>query len=310
MLHLAIVLAVCTLAAQVSGNNLSVCTGAVISSRIVSRWTGIWIAVAGYSLGLVVEGPAMRTGFAKLMPNSTDSLVLVALATGIVIFVVAHLQRVPQSLSQTFAAVILGIGAARHLAINRAFVFTMLAFWICAPLASIVAIVFLMRVSRRILGERSIWGTVRKIKASLLVLSFFAAFTLGANTIGFVCAAIPYDPRTLVLVVLAIVVGSTRLSAGELRRVGNEIVAMRYINAITAQFSSIALIEAATLVGVPLSNSVVFTSGVFGAGFSYKHRLLTAKAAKTIAYAWLAMPVIGFLIGYVAAAILARHAFG
>jgi PiT family inorganic phosphate transporter len=311
VLHLAIVLAACTLVAQVSGNNLSVCTGAVISSRIVSRWTGAWIAVAGYSLGLVVEGPAMRPAFAKLMPGaSPDSLVMVALGAGIVIFVVAHLTRVPQSLSQTFAAVILGIGAARHLAVDRAFVLTMLAFWIGAPLASIVVIVFLMRVSRRILSERNVWGTTRKIKASLLALSFLAAFTLGANTIGFVYAAVPYDPRTLALVVLAIVVGSTRLSAGELRRVGNEIVAMRYVNAITAQFSSIALVEAATLLGVPLSNSVVFTSGVFGAGFSYKHRLLTAKAAKTIAYAWLAMPVIGFLMGYAAAAILARHAFG
>jgi inorganic phosphate transporter, PiT family len=310
VLHLAIVLAVCALVAQVSGNNLSVCTGAVISSRIVSRGTGIWIAVVGYAFGLVAEGPVMRAAFAKLMPGATDMLVMIALGAGIVIFAIAHLTRVPQSLSQTFAAVILGIGAARHLAIDPAFVITMLAFWIGAPLASIVVIVFLMSLSRRLLGGRNVWSTARTIKASLLALSFFAAFTLGANTIGFVYAAVPYDPRTLAIVMLAIIVGATRLSAGELRRVGHEIMAMRYLNAIAAQFSSIALIEVATLLSVPLSNSVVFTSGVFGAGFSYKHRLLTARSAKTIAVAWVAMPVVGFLTGYVATAILARHGFG
>jgi inorganic phosphate transporter, PiT family len=308
VLHLANVLAACVLVAQVSGNNLSACTGAVISSRMVSRRTGLWIAIAGYSPGLMIEGPAMRAAFTRLMPNSTEPLVMTALGTGIVIFLIAHLNRVPQSLSQTFAAVILGIGAARHVAVDRLFVLMMLVFWICAPILSIVLIVFLMRFSRRIVNERNVWDTIRKVKASLLVFSFFAAFALGGNTIGFVYAAVPYDPRTLLIVVLAIIVGSTLFSTGELRRIGNEIVAVRYINAITAQFSSIVLVEVATLLGVPLSYTVVFTSGVYGAGFSYKHRLLTAKSAGTIATSWLAMLAAGFLIGYVATATLRRHA--
>jgi PiT family inorganic phosphate transporter len=108
------------------------------------------------------------------------------------------------------------------------------------------------------------------------------------------------------LAVAAIVAGSVLFSAGELRRVGNEIVALRYVNAIAAQSSAIVLVELATLLGVPLSYTVVFTAGVYGAGFSYTHRLLTARAARTIAFSWLAMLLAGFLLGYGGAALL-RH---
>jgi len=308
VLHLAIVLLACALVAQVTGNNLSTCSGAIVSSRMVSRRAGVWITSAGYACGLVLEGGVMRTGFAKLMPDRTDALVLIALGTASVIFVIAHLRRVPQSLSQTFASAILGISVARHVAVNRAFVATMLSFWICAPLAAIVLIVVLMRYARNVLHVKNVWGAMSRIKALLLGLSFFAAFTLGANTIGLVYAAMPTDPRVLVLVVLAIVIGSRWLSAGELRRVGNEIIPMRYINSITTQFSAVVLMEIATLLGVPLSYTEVFTASVYGAGFSYKSRLLTTKSAKTIGYSWLAMLTISFLMAYALTATLGTHA--
>jgi inorganic phosphate transporter, PiT family len=308
MLHRAIVLAACVLVAQVSGNNLSACAGGVISSRMVTRRTGIWIAVAGYCSGLLLEGPAMRAAFVRLMPAATAPLVMTALGIGIVIFLVAHFKRVPQSLSQSFAAILLGIGAARHAAFDRTFVPMMLVFWVCAPLLSIALIVFLMRSSRRLIDQSNVWRTTQRVKASLLVLSFLAAFALGGNTVGFVYAAVPPSRWTLLLTMLAIVVGSTLFSAGELRRIGNEIVALRYLNAITAQISSIVLVEAATLLGVPLSYTVVFTSGVYGAGFSYKHRLLTAKSATAILWAWSAMLLAGFLIGFGATVLLGRFA--
>lgn len=312
MLRAAIELAACVLAAQVAGNNLPACAGAVISSRMVARRTGVWIAIAGYSLGLLIEGPAMRTAFVRLMPHSTEPLVLAALGLGITIFLIAHFRRVPQSLSQTFAAVILGISAARHIPFDRVFVPVMLGSWAVAPLLSVVLIIFLMRLSRRLVDERNVWETARRVKASLLVLSFLAAFVLGGNTIGLIFAAVPHDRWTAVPAVLAIVAGSAWFSTGELRRIGNEIVALRYVNAITAQLSSVVLVETATLLGVPLSYTVVFTSGIYGAGFSYKHRLLTAKSARTILSSWLAMLLIGFLAGYgvVALGTLSPRIFG
>jgi len=308
VLHLAIVVAACVLVAQVAGNNLSVCTGAIMASRMVSRWTGVWIAAAGYSAGFLAEGGVMRTALARLMPDRTEPLVMIALATGIVVFAIAHMRRVPQSLSQTFAAGILGIAAARHGAVDRVFVVTMLGFWIAAPLGSIVLIVGLMRLARRLINERDVWSTTARVKASMLALSFLAAFVLGANTIGFVYAAVPGNPRTLAAAVLAIIVGSIAFSAGELRRIGNEIFAMRYVNAIAAQFSSVLLVEVATALGVPLSYTEVFAAGVYGAGFSYRHRLLRAKSAAAIGSSWLAMLVIAFLLGYAATAVVRRAA--
>jgi inorganic phosphate transporter, PiT family len=304
VLRLAIEFAACVLVAQVAGNNLSVCTGAIIASRMVSRWTGVGIAVAGYSAGLLVEGPVMRIAFARLLPDRTEPLVMAALATGVVIFVIAHLRRVPQSLSQTFAAGILGIAAARHAPVDLAFVVAMLAIWAAAPAGAIALIAVMMRAVRRIINEHDVWGTTANVKAAMLALSFLAAFTLGANTIGFVYAAVPANAGTLAAAVVAVVVGSVAFSAGELRRVAYEIFDMRYVNAITAQFSSIVLVEAATVLGVPLSYTEVFAAGVYGAGFSYKHRLLRAKSATVIVSTWLTMLATAFLLGYAAAAVL------
>ncbi|HXX38449.1 MAG TPA: inorganic phosphate transporter [bacterium] len=309
MPHAAIVLLASTLIALVAGNNLSACSGAIISSRVTSRRAGILITIIGYSLGLGLQGRTLQAGFLALMPNRSDVLVLIALATAIVIFVVAHLTRVPQSLSLTLACAILGISTATHGAISEPFVLTMLAFWVFAPVVSVLLIVGSMQCSRQLINERSVWGTIRGIKGLLVALSFLAAFTLGANTIGFVYAAMPRTWYDLVIAVLAITAGSILLSAGEIRRVGNEILPMRYINSINSQLSSVVLVELATLFSVPLSNTQTFTMGVYGAGLSYKYRLLIGKSAKIILSSWLGMVIISFLLGYMMADVLVVHSF-
>src|SRR5437870_13182249 len=43
----------------VGGNNLSACCGPLMGSGMVSRRTGILIAIAGYILGLALEGPKL-----------------------------------------------------------------------------------------------------------------------------------------------------------------------------------------------------------------------------------------------------------
>src|SRR5947208_15454611 len=43
----------------VGGNNLSACCGPLIGSGMVNRRTGILLAITGYILGLVLEGPKL-----------------------------------------------------------------------------------------------------------------------------------------------------------------------------------------------------------------------------------------------------------
>ncbi len=285
------------LIALVSGNNLSACSGSIISSKIVSRRSGIVITILGYISGLLLEGGNFKGAISYLLPSGSG-VVMVAFVTSILIFMYAHFRRVPQSLSLTFATAIIGISVADRLAFNAAYVTAMLAFWVIAPFASVALIIVSMRITRRLINKRDIWSSVGKIKILMIVMSFVTAFTLGANTMGFVVTTLPQDYLSIGVMLAAIILGSAFLSAGELRRVGNEIIAIRYINSINSQFTSAFLVEIATLLGIPLSNTQTFTSSVYGAGLSYKKRLMIKRPAMEIFTAWILMTIVSFLLAY------------
>ena len=140
------------------------------------------------------------------------------------------------------------------------------------------------------------------IKLALLALSFFAAFVLGANTIGFLYAAASgfMDPLYGVLITMvAIIVGSVLLSRGELKRLGSEILPLRYINALVSQSVTVILLEAATLLSIPASETWMFTSSLYGAGVSYRTRLIRRKPLFTIVSSWMDMSLIALLLGFV-----------
>ncbi len=286
------------LVSLVSGNNLSSCTGAIISGKIVSRKAGIAIAVFGYASGLLLEGGILQSGVIALLPIKTETFITIALATSIVIFLYAHFKRIPNSLSFTFAAAILGISSAAGFSVNISFVSAMFLFWLLTPIASIFLTIVLMRSSRRAVSKKRIWPTVNKMKLILVIVSFFTAFTLGANTIGFVYSAIPDSSYNLIVIIAALVFGSIALSGRELNRIGNEIIPFRYLNSVASQVSSALLVEIATLFSIPLSNTQAFTMSIYGAGLSYKNRLLIKKPAIEITKAWIYMVIISFIAAY------------
>ena len=232
------------------------------------------------------------------LPVNSTLFITIALLVSIIIFIYAHFKRIPNSLSFTFASVILGISSAAGLNINFTFVLTMVLFWALTPIVSIALTLAMMKGSRRIIDKKNIWGTINKIKILLVIVSFFTAFTLGANTIGFVYSAIPSDSSNFIIVVVALIFGSMVLSGRELNKIGNEIIPFRYLNSITSQLGSAIIVEVATLFGIPMSNTQSFTMSIYGAGLSYKNRLLIKKPAIDIIKAWIYMIIVSFIIAF------------
>lgn len=298
MLNLLILALTFLLISLVAGNNLSSCTGAIISGKIVTRRSGIIIAILGYIFGLVLEGGILKNGVSALLPVNSTLFITIALFVSIIIFIYAHFKKIPNSLSFTFASVILGISSAAGLSVNFAFVTAMVLFWLLTPIVSIVLTLAMMKGSRRIIDKKNIWETINKIKVLLVVVSFFTAFTLGANTIGFVYSAIPPDNSNFLIVVVALIFGSIALSGRELNKIGNEIIPFRYLNSITSQLGSAIIVEIATLFGIPMSNTQAFTMSIYGAGLSYKNRLMIKKPAIDIVKAWSYMIIVSFIMAF------------
>lgn len=285
------------LIALLSGMSLSVSSGSIISSRIVSRNTGILIAIAGDIAGLVLQGNLLSKGVQAILPVSSPSIISIALAISTIIFIIGYKMRVPQSVSITFTMALTGIALATGIAINARFLALIIGFWVAAPLVSVVLTMFSLRAVTGSIGKKHVWPLLRNVKVTLIVVSFLCSATLGANSIGLVYASVSEYTNIWVLVI-AIMLGSFLLSSGSLKRLGEQILPLRYINALVSQTISVVLVEIATLASLPFSNTQAFTASLYGAALSYKTKLLLRKNTLTIIFSWLVTAVMSLALGY------------
>ncbi|MFP3278680.1 MAG: inorganic phosphate transporter, partial [Candidatus Micrarchaeota archaeon] len=202
-------------------------------------------------------------------------------------------------------SILLGISMAMHLPINWLFLSFIILFWIIAPIISVIAMRPLMHKTYSLVKKKRIWPTINLIRLLLILFSFFAAFTLGANTLGLLYATMPKGLYSLLAALLGIIFGSLLLSGGELRRIGNEIISLRYINALNSQIISVLLVELAVLLSIPLSNSQTFIASIYGSGLSYKNRILLRSPIKSIAITWIGGALASFALAYLFAMLLA-----
>ena len=293
--------------ALVSGNNLPACTGSLINSNIVSKRKGIILTILGYSLGLIAEGNLLGTGLLSLMPVNNYLLSSIVLFTALIVFLFAHKTKVPQSLSMTMAMAILGLDIAIGANPDPTFVAVMVLAWILSSVFAILLSYATMRYSYNMMKDRNIWTSIRYMKLLLIVVSFFTAFTLGANTLGFVYALMPHQGNAayaIGLAIIGIILGSVFLSRRELALMGNGIVAMRYLNSTISQAVSAIFVEIATMFSIPLSNTQIYVSSIYGSTISYKMHFAQGKTMLAIIRSWVSLAILAMALGYMLALLI------
>jgi PiT family inorganic phosphate transporter len=300
MLLLSVVVLVLTFIAVmlVSGNNLSACVGPAIGSRIISKRFGMLFGAVGFSLGLVSQGIGMTKTLNILLPNGILQFRAEALLIAIIIFVVADLLRTPMSLSMSLVGLFAGLSVANKALTESVYIAEVFAMWVAAPLVAIVFAFYLIRIINRS-QPKNVWRRLQTYKVLLLVLTFSTSYVLGANTIGLIVAIGGFDLISILIAIAAIFIGAFYLSAGEIRRVSQEIFLMRYPNALTTLLTSTILVEAATIFNIPLSNTQALSAAVFGTGISYKSRFVSLKPFLLILLSWIIAPLLSFTIGLI-----------
>ena len=286
----------------VSGNNLSACVGPAVGSRIISKRFGMLLGAVGFSLGLILQGTTMTNTVGKLMPIATLQFRAEVLIVAILIFGVADLIRVPMSLSMSLVGLLTGVSIANGALTNGVYVAEIVGLWVAAPVIAIVFAFYSIRIINR-RQPKNIWHRLQTYKILLIVLAFSTSYVLGANTIGLIVATGGFDLTTVLLSIAAIFIGTFYLSAGEIRRVSQELFLMRYPNATTALLTSSVLVEAATLLNIPLSNTQALSSAVFGTGISYKSKFVSIKPFLITVSSWVIAPLFSFAIGLILAKI-------
>ena len=181
---------------------------------------------------------------------------------------------------------------------NTFYIAEVVAMWVAAPVIAIVFVFYFIRLINRS-KPNNIWRRLQIYKVLLIILAFSTSYVLGANTIGLIVATGSFNLITVLAAIVAIFIGAFYLSAGEIRRVSQEIYLMRYLNATATLVTSTVLVEAATVFNLPLSNTQALSAAVFGAGISYKSKFVSVKPFVTIVLTWVLAPLLSFAVGLI-----------
>jgi len=275
----------------VSGNNAQASIGNLVGARVLRTRTALLIEVVGVSLGLLLQGTSMTTAAGHLAKGLSSQTVLIVLTVTLALFVVAHFARIPLSLTHILPTLLAGVALA-----FTSYFFLVILTWMAAPVAALVATPLITRLTGRS-GKSDFWAKIEVYKALLILVSFVFAFTLGANTVGLIVAVEGFGGLSVPLAIAGVIAGTFFLSAGEIRRVTSDLFELGYSNAMSSMLTSAILVEASTLAGIPMSNTMVQNTAVFGAGLSYKTRFFSAKSFLLVVLSWIIFPAAGIAAG-------------
>lgn len=286
------------LGAVVSGNNISACCGTIIGSRMVSRRSGILIAVAGYLLGLSIEGPKLFRVRQAFLPNETSIEIFSILLATLLIFIGGELTKIPLSLSKALTGTILGVSFAIGTLQQTNYLILILLFWVSAPIVATALGLFFVRLDDRY-STRNLWMKLSLLKAGLVVMAFLSAYVTGSNALGLIAGVPSNQPLVATVAVgLGSVLGASVLGRGALRRLTEGIYSLRYPNAFYSQLLGAGTVELANQLGVPLSTTETVSSGIIGSGLASKMRVMNPRNVFLIIASWVISPALGFLLGY------------
>jgi PiT family inorganic phosphate transporter len=300
MIWLSIAVVILTFVAVmlVAGNNLSACVGPAVGSRIITKRFGMLLGAVGFMIGLLAQGIRMTKTVNMLLSSGALQFRAEALLVAILIFVIADLIRVPMSLSMALVGFLAGLSVAMGALKNGVYVAEVAILWAVAPIIAIAFSFFLIRVINRS-KPTNFWRRLQIYKVLLIVLAFSTSYVLGANTLGLIVATGGFSIAAVAVAVVAIFIGALYLSSGEIRRVSEELFLMRYPNAMATLLTSTVLVEAATVLNIPLSNTQALAASVFGAGISYKSKFVSVKPFLVTVVSWVIAPLLSFAIGVI-----------
>jgi len=254
------------------------------------------LGAAGFVVGVMGQGTAMIQTVNAILPLSDALTISKALFVIVFIFLLAHIVRVPLPLTMSLVGLLVGVATAHHLPMQVDFLFTVIAVWFLAPALALVLAFYSVRLLDR-MRPMDFWRRIAVYKVVIVFFAFTNSYVLGANTLGLLVAMGGFSYPNIAVGVLGILAGSFFLSAGPIRRLGQDLFSLRYSNALVALIISTLMVEFATLFSIPLSNTQTLSTSVLGEGLSYRYKFISARPYTIIIVGWIIAPLLSLLFG-------------
>ena len=292
------------LSAVLGGNNFSTCLGASFGAGIIKLSDAMLIASAGVLMGTVVEGYKLSNVLGgQILPTLPTSGIVVILVSGLSVMAIVTLFRLPLSLSQVLVGAAWGIALATGVEVGGTYSAAVVASWILSPalgfLVSAIIESAMLRLGRRAKDVLAL----NRIYANLtLIAGFYAAYTLGANTLGLVVGLFsPSIGNRLVLSLVfsaAAIVGIFFLSMGTVRSVADNLVGLNPSTALSAQFGGAMSVHLFTQLGLPVSISQVIIGGMSGAASAKRMAITNKRIIQQVIVGWTIGPMAGAIMSF------------
>jgi PiT family inorganic phosphate transporter len=287
------------LSVVLGANNFSACLGASLGAGIVKLRNAAAIASIGIFLGALLEGYKLSNVFdGQLLSGlSVQGLLAVLLSTLFIMAIITAL-HIPLSLSQVVIGAAWGFALEVGAQIGYTYSLDVIASWLLSPAVAFMISALIestvLRLGRKI---KDIITLNRAYAILTLAAGFYAAYTLGANTVGLVVGLFSSglgDRLSLSLLFSAgAVVGVFLLSRGTTRSVADNLVGLNPSTALSAQFGGALSVHLFTQLGLPVSISQVVVGGMTGAASVKQIAVVNRRIMRDIIAGWTVGPIAG-----------------
>ncbi len=308
--------------------------GAAVETRMLKFKSAALIAAIFIALGAILEGSGPSGTLGRL--GSVDALggaFTVALAAAITITVIVRI-GIPVSTSQTIVGAIIGWNYFSGRLTDYRSLLTIASSWVIAFVLSAVIAATLFYAFRGKINRSKTHLLEQDFytRMGLVLVGAFGAYSLGANNIANVVGVfVPVTPfkdfslgglyeldgvqQLYILGAISIVVGIYTYSHKVMRTVGKDLFKLSPITALIALlaeaivlflFASRGLYNLLLSLGlptiplVPVSSTQVIVGAVVGIGLAKGGKNIRYNILGKISLAWVAAPVIAFMISFVA----------
>ena len=293
----------------------------VIGTRVLSPRRAIVMAaifnMAGAATGTAV---AHTIGKGILVEGAISYQIIIAALAAVIIWTsLATYYGLPVSLTHGFIAALAaaGIALAGTGAVNWAKLGQVMSAVVSAPVLGFIG-GFALMVSLLWLFRKSLPARVRVIFGNLQVLSAaFMAYSHGKNDgqmpIGIITMALvsagyaSWDHIPWWVIIISALAISSGMAVGGwrvIKTLGLKVTTLRPVNGFAAEVSAATVIEAASLLGIPVSTTHCISSSIMGVGSTQRFSAVRWGIARNIVTAWIiTFPICGGL-GYLLASLL------
>jgi len=285
-----------------SANNAPVIFGASVGSGFIKLSQATKMIFLGIFLGAILEGGKLaETIFGGILPETTLETTLIMTITTIIVLLIATFFRLPVPVSNSLIGAAIGIGLMNKASMNWNLIITIIILWMIVPfftsfLSMIIGIVVknVAFLIKNLLILSCLYSRIS------LLLSFYLAYVLGANTFGLINGI--YEPLmpnvwlNFIILGLSSFIGIHFLSRGVTESVGEKIVNLSPLMVFVVQFSGAFVIHLFTQFKLPVSLVQVLIGSTLGIGFAKRIVLLNKKTVLSVLAGSIFAPLLGTAI--------------